>query len=95
VLEHEVAAGDRAFEFVMNALRLTEGFVPALFQSHTGLALSAIQKQLEVAEQQKLITWTHDRIQPTCRGRRYLNDLLGIFMSDGIPSRTRSTTDQM
>lgn len=84
--EHEVASNDRVFEFVMNTLRLTDGFAPALFQSHTGLALSAIQKQLAVAEQQNLITWTHDRIQPTCRGRRYLNDLLGMFLPDTLPS---------
>lgn len=82
--EHEVTASDRAFEFVMNALRLAEGFAPALFQSHTGLALSAIQKPLEIAEQQKLISWTHDRIRPTGLGRRYLNDLLEIFIAGGM-----------
>lgn len=84
--EHEVTSRDRAFEFMMNALRLTEGFAPTLFQSHTGLALSVIQKQLEVAEQQNLIIWTHDRIQPTRLGRRYLNDLLAIFLPDSISS---------
>ncbi|MDT8363586.1 MAG: radical SAM family heme chaperone HemW [Nitrosomonas sp.] len=80
--EHEVLSRDRAFEFMMNALRLPGGFDPALFQSHTGLALSTIQKQLDVAEQQNLIIRAHDRIQPTCHGRRYLNDLLGIFLPD-------------
>ncbi|MEY3122972.1 MAG: hypothetical protein RI993_1797 [Pseudomonadota bacterium] len=93
VREHEVASRDRVFEFMMNALRLTEGFAPALFQSHTGLALSALQKQLKVAEQQNLIIWTHDRIRPTLRGRRYLNDLLGIFFQNDTLSLDKATID--
>ncbi len=87
--EQVVTSRDRVFEFMMNTLRLTEGFVPALFQSHTGLALSVIQKQLELAEQQNLITWAHDKIQPTRLGRRYLNDLLAIFLPDDVSSPVR------
>ncbi len=67
-------------EFMMNALRLNEGFHPSLYFEHTGLPLSQIQSQLEAAEAKALIEWSIDRIKPTVNGQRYLNDLLEIFM---------------
>ena len=67
-------------EFMMNLLRLNEGFHPSLFIEHTGLPLSQIQKQLEVAEEKALIEWNINKIKPTESGHRYLNDLIQIFM---------------
>ena len=67
-------------EFMMNALRLNEGFHPSLFIEHTGLPLSQIQKQLEAAEEKALIEWDINKIKPTESGYRYLNDLLQLFM---------------
>ncbi len=78
--QQEVGPQDRAFEFMMNALRLIEGFDPGLFHAHTGLAIASIQKQLAEAEQRGLIEWHHDCIRPTSNGRRFLNDLLEIFL---------------
>ena len=40
------------------------------------------QQQLDEAEQQGLISWNHHRIMPTVVGRRYLNDLLQIFLPE-------------
>lgn len=79
-VEQEVDAPDRIFEFMMNALRVTNGFDPGLFQAHTGLAPAAMQRQLAEAEQRGLIEWRHDSIRPTLQGRRFLNDLLEIFL---------------
>lgn len=78
--EHEIQAEDRIFEFVMNALRLTSGFQVDSLQTRTGMPITTIQQQLEEAEQHNLISWDHHRIMPTLAGRRFLNDLLQIFL---------------
>ena len=67
-------------EFMMNALRLNDGFHPSLFLDTTGLPISCIQQPLELAEQKGLLDWNIDRIKPTAQGQRYLNDLLQFFM---------------
>jgi len=79
--EHEVAQHDIVFEFMMNALRLTEGFAVALFTERTGLPLTAAARELEEAESRGLILRDHERIRPTELGRRFLNDLLQIFLT--------------
>jgi oxygen-independent coproporphyrinogen-3 oxidase len=78
--EHEVAAADLPFEFMMNALRLTEGFDGALFQERTSLPLLVIRRELEQAEQRGLLVRDGTRIAPTLQGQRFLNDLLEIFL---------------
>jgi oxygen-independent coproporphyrinogen-3 oxidase len=79
---HDVGAGDLPFEFMMNALRLTEGFPARLFAERTGLALDAIRPQLDEAVARGLLQADTGRIAPTGRGRRFLNDLLQIFLQD-------------
>jgi oxygen-independent coproporphyrinogen-3 oxidase len=79
--EHEVAPGELAFEFMMNALRLNEGFDNGLFSERTGLPLSTIRRELERAEARGLLLRDHQRIAPTQMGRRFLNDLLEIFLA--------------
>jgi putative oxygen-independent coproporphyrinogen III oxidase len=79
--EHEVSRGDLVFEFMMNALRLTEGFPVALFTEHTGLPITAAEKPLAQARAQGLIERDHQRIRPTELGRRFLNDLLQLFLA--------------
>ena len=78
----EVTAEDRGFEFMMNALRLNGGFDTSLFQERTGLPLSAVRQQLDEAEQRGLLVHDHLRIKPTILGRRFLNDLLQIFLPE-------------
>ena len=80
--EHEVVAQDLPFEFMMNALRLTEGFPAALFAERTGLPLTAALPGLAEGERRGLLARTHERIAPTARGRRFLNDLLQIFLRE-------------
>jgi putative oxygen-independent coproporphyrinogen III oxidase len=79
--EHEVPHGELAFEFMMNALRLNEGFDGALFQERTSLPLLSIRRELEEAEKRGLLIQDNLRIAPTLQGQRFLNDLLGIFLA--------------
>jgi len=76
----EVARADLAFEFMMNALRLPEGFAPALFTERTGLAIAVAERALREAEARGLIERDHERIRPSALGQRFLNDLLQLFM---------------
>ena len=71
---------DLAFEFMMNHLRLIDGFSIQSFEDKTGLNISAIDKELKAAIDKKLITKDHEMIKPTLLGQRFLNDLLGIFL---------------
>jgi len=81
--EHQVSRADLGFEFMMNALRLSDGFEPALFAERTGLPITAVEQSLREAVQRGLITRDHARIAPTKRGQRFLNDLLQIFLPHG------------
>jgi oxygen-independent coproporphyrinogen-3 oxidase len=78
--QHDVPCSELAFEFMMNALRLNEGFASGLFQERTSLPLAAIRRELELAEQRGLLFQDHKKIAPTESGRRFLNDLLQLFL---------------
>jgi putative oxygen-independent coproporphyrinogen III oxidase len=78
--EHTLGTEDLGFEFMMNALRLTEGFEVPLFEERTGLPLSAVHLPLAEAESKGLITRDMTRIAPTLHGQRYLNELLQLFL---------------
>jgi oxygen-independent coproporphyrinogen-3 oxidase len=71
---------DRIFEFMMNALRLTEGFDPRLFEARTGLPLLLAEPALRAAEQRGLLLRAADNIRPSERGRHFLNELLQMFL---------------
>jgi len=77
---HEIGRQDLVFEFMMNALRLTEGFPVALLAERTGVHIAAAEKALALAESRGLIVRTHERIAPSALGRRFLNDLLQLFL---------------
>jgi putative oxygen-independent coproporphyrinogen III oxidase len=76
----EVERADLAFEFMMNALRLPEGFPVSLFAERTGLQIALAEKPLREAEARGLIVRDHERIRPTELGQRFLNDLLQLFL---------------
>lgn len=77
----DVAATELPGEFMMNALRLNQGFDLALFPARTGLDLTRILATLDQAETRGLITRDHQRITPTLLGRRFLNDLMQLFLA--------------
>jgi putative oxygen-independent coproporphyrinogen III oxidase len=80
--EEEVARADLPFEFMLNALRLRQGFALSEFGERTGLALTAIQRALEEAERKGWITRDLQRVQPTARGFDFLSDLQALFLPE-------------
>lgn len=78
----ELSNADRAFEFMMNALRLNDGFESKLFQERTGLSLTVIHAQLDQAEERGLLVRNAFHIKPTILGKRFLNDMLQIFLPE-------------
>jgi putative oxygen-independent coproporphyrinogen III oxidase len=79
--EDEVSRADLPFEFMLNALRLREGFTLAQFAERTGLALTAIQAPLAEAERRGLIDRDLARVRPTERGFDFLSDLQQLFLA--------------
>lgn len=86
VERREVTRAELPFEFMMNALRLSHGFETALFCERTGVPLAVVESKLTAAEALGLLSRDHLRIRPTEQGRRYLNDLLELFLPD--PARS-------
>ena len=78
--EHDVTRNDVGFEFMLNAMRLTDGVPVALFSERTGFALPLVEPRLRAAEEKGLIVRDHQRIAPTELGRRFLNDLQQMFL---------------
>jgi oxygen-independent coproporphyrinogen-3 oxidase len=78
----EVARGDLAFEYMLNALRLRHGFGLREFTERTGLAITAIEAALMEAERKGLIERDFARVRPTVRGFDFLSDLQAIFLSN-------------
>ena len=77
---HDIGRADLVFEFMMNALRLTEGFPASLLAERTGAQIALAEKALAVAEARGLIVRSHELIAPSALGRRFLNDLLQLFL---------------
>ncbi|MGL4232742.1 MAG: radical SAM family heme chaperone HemW [Casimicrobium sp.] len=75
-----VARNDVGFEFMLNALRLTDGFAIREFEERTGFAISLVSKALDECERKGFITRDHQRVTPTEHGRRFLNQALTLFL---------------
>jgi len=80
VTERLVSSKELPFEFMLNALRLTEGVATALFGARTGLPVSVIESRLRGAQERGLLQSTSERIAPSARGQRFLNELQQIFL---------------
>jgi oxygen-independent coproporphyrinogen-3 oxidase len=78
--EHEVGAKDLPFEFMLNALRLAEGFELARFAERTGQSVAAIDATLQQAVERGLIERDGARVWPTSRGFDFLSDLQQMFL---------------
>ncbi len=90
VAEHvEVARSELPFEFMLNALRLCDGFPVAWFTARTGLPWSAVEPTLERAESRGLVRRDLERAVPTELGSRFLSDLQAMF----LPGKTRLGRD--
>jgi oxygen-independent coproporphyrinogen-3 oxidase len=80
--ETEVSRADLPFEYMLNALRLRDGFKLQDFAEKTGLPVSALQTGLDEAERKGLIERDLTSLRPTERGFDFLNDLQSLFLSD-------------
>ncbi len=86
----EVAEAELPFEFMLNALRLVDGFEADLFRRRTGLEPAVIEPQLAAAETAGLLERDLTRIRPTEKGQRFLNELLESFLpGEGRPAPRR------
>lgn len=75
-----VEAADLPGEFMMNALRLTDGVPLTWFSERTGLSLTAIEKSVLAGRQEGLLEVVDQRLRPTAQGRRFLNRLITLFL---------------
>jgi len=82
VEDRSIHAKSLPFEFMLNALRLVEGFEVELYQARTGLPISAIEPRLAEAEKRGLVERSATHIGPTERGRLFLNALIELFLPD-------------
>ena len=79
--DNEVARDDLPFEFMLNALRLRDGFDLAQFSERTGLPITAIEQPLQEAQRKGLIERDLVHVRPTERGFDFLSDLQGLFLT--------------
>ncbi|CAN7265267.1 radical SAM family heme chaperone HemW [Acidovorax sp. LjRoot194] len=79
--DEEVKRADLPFEFMLNALRLRDGFALQDFTERTGLPITAIAKSLQEAERKGLIERDMARVRPTERGFDFLSDLQELFLA--------------
>ena len=75
-----IPAQEVVFEFMLNALRLTEGVTLELFSARTGLPVSALEPVVTEAKNKKLLQDLPGWLRPTELGQRFLNDLIGMFL---------------
>lgn len=80
--DERVAADRRPFEFMLNALRLVDGFTLAEFAARTGLDAATIASQLQVGSTRGWLVVEEGRIRPTDLGRRFTNDVVSLFLAD-------------
>ena len=81
--DDEVPRADLPFEFMLNALRLREGFALADFSQRTGLAVTAINAAMAKAEALGLLERDLNRAWPSARGFDFLSDLQALFLAPG------------
>ncbi|MGQ4584485.1 radical SAM family heme chaperone HemW [Lysobacter sp. F60174L2] len=72
----------RPFEFMLNALRLVDGFELATFEKRTGLAAAAIEPQLRSATERGWLRIDAGTVRPTELGRRFTNDVVALFLTE-------------
>jgi putative oxygen-independent coproporphyrinogen III oxidase len=80
--DNEVVRAELPFEYMLNALRLRNGFGLRDFAERTGLAITAIEASLQEAERKGLIERDFARVRPTVRGFDFLSDLQELFLSN-------------
>ena len=78
----QLSRDDIVFEFMLNALRLKQGFNRQLFEQHTGMDFDEIGASCQRAMDQELLQSTGDRLAASEQGYLFLNDLINLFQPD-------------
>jgi oxygen-independent coproporphyrinogen-3 oxidase len=78
--DERIEPARRPFDYMLNALRLNDGFALAEFEARTGLARSAIADELAEATARGWLESDGERIVPTEFGRRFANDVIELFL---------------
>lgn len=87
--QRELNEEDAVFEFMLNALRLTQGFNNELFSEHAGLPFSVLENPLRLAEEKGLLSITDSSIKPTALGLQFHNDLQSLFLNVKLPDKNQ------
>lgn len=80
--DDRIGPGRRPFEFMLNALRLVDGFTLDEFVAGTGLGVEAIAEQIDEARSRGWLELDGARVRPTELGRRFTNDVVGLFLAE-------------
>ena len=75
-----IARDELVSEFMLNALRLHKGVTWSLFEARTGLSYDNIALEVSQLIKQGLLVDDNEHLQPTALGRRYLNQILRVFL---------------
>jgi len=94
--EDEILVEDTGLEFMMNALRLSEGFSLSTFTTHTGVSIQPWLGAIQTGVDQGLLSQSAGRLKATERGFELLNDVLALFMpTDKDSPDTTSTASRI
>lgn len=75
-----IAVAERSIEYLLNVLRLTEGFTAQQFEAATGLSFEHIRKQVSSLQLERLLSVVDGVISPTDKGQQFLNSVLEDFL---------------
>jgi oxygen-independent coproporphyrinogen-3 oxidase len=78
--EERIEPARRPFDYMLNALRLNDGFDLSEFEARTGLPRTAIARELDDAQGRGWIESDGERVVPTELGRRFTNDVIELFL---------------
>ncbi len=84
--EHAIPAQELPFEFMLNALRLVDGFPIAMFEERTGLAWETVGGTVALLAGRGLLELDGGRCRPTPLGLRFLNEALLEFIPESPES---------
>ena len=80
--QQTLTVNDIVFEYMLNALRLKEGFDLSSFEQNTGLTRDLLTKPCQLAVQKGLLEINNEHYQASELGYRFLNDLINLFEID-------------
>ena len=80
--DEQIALNNRPFDYMLNALRLVDGFSLNDFEYRTGLSRKTIAPELHKAFAEQWLSQDGDWVKPTELGMRFANDVMGLFLVD-------------